>query len=85
MASNLEQCLASAKVYSIVAAAACSLESVEGPVSDAPLSPHKQRQTEMNCQGKKKTKNRRKRCSSETEQTDDKAPQKERMGHSERQ
>ena len=52
--SNLEQRGASPNVYSIAAAAVRSLESVEGPVSDAPLSLHKQHKTEMNHWGRRR-------------------------------
>lgn len=68
--SNLEQRGASSNVYSIATAAVCSLESVEGPVSDAPLSLHKQHKTEMNHGGRRK----KGECfSSKRKKTDDKA------------
>lgn len=50
----MEHRRASPNVYSIAAAAECCLESVEGPVSDAPLSLHKQRKTKMNHRGRRR-------------------------------
>lgn len=56
-ASCLDQHMANSNVYSIATAALCSLVSVKGPVSNAPLSLRKQCRTEMNHRGRRKGEN----------------------------